>query len=124
MPDTPDSPDLTFGEGPGTPAATAPVSTAEEGKRGARILASVGAVLTVISLIVMLTAGSDATIGWRRSEFSTWILLAPSLVGLFGGLYGMVSARAYEEKNAYRSFLTASVVITVAVVVMAVKAYS
>lgn len=128
MSDTPDSPDLTFGEGAAAPAATGSTtstttSTAEEGKRGARILASVGAVLTVISLIVMLTAGSDATVGWRHSEFSTWILLVPSLVGLFGGLYGMVSARAHEEKNAYKSFLTASVVITVAVVVMAVKAY-
>ncbi|WP_414122545.1 hypothetical protein [Corynebacterium nuruki] len=124
MSDTPDSPDLAFGEGPGTPAAATTASTAEEGKRGARILASVGAVLTVISLIVMLTADSDATVGWRNSEFGTWGLLIPSLVGLFGGLYGMVSARAYEEKNAYRSFLTASVVITVAVVVMAVQAYA
>jgi uncharacterized membrane protein YsdA (DUF1294 family) len=120
----PDAPDLSFGQGAEQPVAATPVSTAEEGKRGARILAVVGAVLTVISLIVMLTSDSDATVGWRTAEFGTWGLLIPSLVGLFGGLYGMTVARAYEEKNAGKSFLTVSVIVTVITVVMAVQAYS
>lgn len=105
-------------------STTTSVSTAEEGKRGARILAVVGAVLTVLSLIVMVTTDSDATVGWRNAEFGTWGLLIPSLVGVFGGLYGMTYRRAYEEKNAYRSFVGVAVLVTVITVVMAVQAYS
>lgn len=109
------APDLAFGQGHQQPATDDgnPGSNAEEGKRGGRICAIVGAVLTVISLVVIFIAGADADAGWRGRDMPIWIILVPGLVGLFGGIYGMLSKRAYEEENAYKKFIRAAIVMSV-----------
>lgn len=120
-------PELSFGADAAQTSSTAEgttLSTAEEARRGARILLITGAVLTVISLIVMLAAGSDTTITWRRSEWGTWVLLLPSLVAVFGGAYGMTVRKAYEQENAAKGFIGAAVAITVIVAIMVVKVFA
>lgn len=101
------APDLAFGQGHQQPATDDgnSGSNAEEGKRGGRICAIVGAVLTVISIIVIFIAAGEGDAGFRGRNLPIWIVLAPGLVGWFGGIYGMLSKRAYEEENAYKKFI-------------------
>lgn len=120
-------PELSFGapqSTAGTAQAPAVLTPEEAGRRGARILLFTGVGLTVLSLIVMFTAGSDASVSWRGSDFGTWVLLLPSLVAVLGGAYGMASQKAYGQENAARGFTGAAVTVTVIVLFMTVKAFA
>ena len=116
-------PELTFGNdttvsSTGTAAAAQSATRGEDARRVSRYMLIGGAVLTLISLVIMIIA-DDATVRLRSSEFGTWGLLIPSLLGVVLGLYGMTYRKAYEAANAAKAFTAVSVLLVLFYVRMA-----
>lgn len=119
-------PELTFGNdttagsaGTATDAAAQSANRGEDARRVSRYMLIGGAVLTLISLVIMIIADDDATVRLRSSEFGTWGLLIPSLLGVVLGLYGMTYRKAYEAANAAKAFTAVSVLLVLFYVRMA-----
>lgn len=118
-------PELTFGNdttagstGTATDTAAQSDTRGEDARRVSRYMLIGGAVLTLVSLVIMIIA-DDATVRIRSSEFGTWGLLIPSLLGVVLGLYGMTYRKAYEAANAAKAFTAASVLLVLFYVRMA-----
>ena len=118
-------PELTFGNdttagsaGTATDTAAQSDTRGEDARRVSRYMLIGGAVLTLISLVIMIIA-DDATVRLRSSEFGTWGLLIPSLLGVVLGLYGMTYRKAYEAANAAKAFTAVSVLLVLFYVRMA-----
>ena len=119
-------PELTFGNDAtagsadaATGTATQTAASAENCRRVSRYMLIGGAVFTLVSLVIMISADDDATVRLRSSEFGTWGLLIPSLLGVVLGLYGMTYRKAYEAANAAKAFTTGGVLLVVFYVRMA-----
>ena len=119
-------PELTFGNdttvgstGTATDTAAQSDTRGEDARRVSRYMLIGGAVLTLISLVIMIIADDDATVRLRSSEFGTWGLLIPSLLGVVLGLYGMTYRKAYEAANAAKAFTAVSVLLVLFYVRMA-----
>lgn len=118
-------PELTFGNdttagstGTATDTAAQSDTRGEDARRVSRYMLIGGAVLTLISLVIMIIA-DDATVRLRSSEFGTWGLLISSLLGVVLGLYGMTYRKAYEAANAAKAFTAVSVLLVLFYVRMA-----
>lgn len=119
-------PELTFGNdttagstGTATDTAAQSDTRGEDARRVSRYMLIGGAVLTLISLVIMIIADDDATVRIRSSEFGTWGLLIPSLLGVVLGIYGKTYHKAYEAANAAKAFTAVSVLLVLFYVRMA-----
>lgn len=129
---TNNGPDLPFGAAAESAQSTAPAAEASTGlsseaarARQACLYMMIGGVVaTIITGILILTAGPDATIQYRRSEFGPAGLLIPCVAAVIGGLYGYFSRKAYESEGATKGFISAGLVIALVFLWMVYSLFS